>query len=138
WVVKDKRIGILGLAFKPGTDDIRFAPAVELIGRLLQEHAIIQAYDPQAMERMKPVFPGIRYCDDPHEVAENAEALMIVTEWPEFKALDWQRMRDTMLRPLILDGRNLLNGEEMVAMGFEYQGVGKAVNEALAQPHTAR
>jgi len=138
WVVKDKRIGILGLAFKPGTDDIRFAPAVELIGRLLQEHAIIQAYDPQAMERMKPLFPGIRYCDDPHEVAENAEALMIVTEWEEFKTLDWPRMRDTMLRPLILDGRNLLKGEEMVAMGFEYQGIGKAVNEALAQPHTAR
>ena len=138
WVVKDKRIGILGLAFKPGTDDIRFAPAVELIGRLLQERAVIQAYDPQAMERMKPVFPGIRYCDDPHEVAENAEAIMIVTEWPEFKTLDWQRMRDSMLRPLILDGRNLLKGEKMVAMGFEYQGVGKAVNEALAQPHTAR
>ncbi len=131
WVLKDKRIGILGLAFKPGTDDIRFAPAVELIGRLLQEHARIQVYDPQAMEKTKALLPMIHYCDDPHEVAEGAEALMIVTEWEEFKALDWQRMRDSMLRPLILDGRNLLKGAEMVAMGFEYQGVGKAMNEPL-------
>jgi len=131
WVLKDKRIGVLGLAFKPGTDDIRFAPATELIGRLLQERAHVQAHDPQAMERTRTVFPDIRYCDDPHQVAENAEALMIVTEWPEYKALDWQRIRDSMLRPLILDGRNLLDGEEMVTMGFEYQGIGKAVNEPL-------
>jgi UDPglucose 6-dehydrogenase len=131
WVLKDKRIGILGLAFKPGTDDIRFAPATELIGRLLQERAQVQAHDPQAMEKTKALFPSIRYCDDPHQVAENADALMIVTEWPAYKTLDWQRVRDSMLRPLILDGRNLLKGEEMVAMGFEYQGVGKAISEPV-------
>lgn len=131
WVLKEKRIGILGLAFKPGTDDIRFAPATDLIDRLLQERAHVQAHDPQAMEKTKALFPSIRYCDDPHEVAEDADALMIVTEWPEYKTLDWQRMKDSMLRPLILDGRNLLNGEEMVALGFEYQGIGKAANEAV-------
>ena len=129
WVLKDKRVGVLGLAFKPGTDDIRFAPATELIGRLLQERAQVQAHDPKAMEKTRALFPSIRCCDDPHEVAENADALMIVTEWEAYKTLDWQRIRDSMLRPLILDGRNLLNGEEMVAMGFEYQGVGKAVSE---------
>jgi len=131
WVLKDKRIGLLGLAFKPGTDDVRFAPATELIRRLLQEHAEIQVHDPQAMEKIKPLFPSIRYCADPHEVAENAEALMIVTEWDVFKNLDWRRIKHAMSRPLILDGRNLLNGNEMADMGFEYQGVGKPADEAL-------
>ncbi len=131
WTLKDKRIGILGLAFKPGTDDIRFAPATELIRKLLQEHARIQVHDPQAMERMKSVFPSLHYCADPHEAAENAEALMIVTEWPEFKNLDWERVKHSMLRPLILDGRNLLNGDVMAALGFEYQGVGKPMEEAV-------
>ena len=131
WILKDKRIGILGLAFKPGTDDIRFAPATDLIGKLLQEKAQIQAYDPQAMERTKALFPSIRYCEDPHEVAEGAEALMIVTEWEVFKTLDWARIASSMSRPLILDGRNLLNGREMVALGFEYEGIGKPMDEAL-------
>jgi UDPglucose 6-dehydrogenase len=131
WTLKDKHIGILGLAFKPETDDIRFAPAMELIGRLLLEHAQIQVYDPQAMEKAKALFPSIRYCDSPYEVAENAEALMIVTEWQVFRTLDWQRMERSMLRPLILDGRNLLNCEDMVALGFEYQGVGKVIDEAV-------
>ncbi len=131
WTLKDKRIGILGLAFKPGTDDIRFAPATELIRKLLQEHAHIQVHDPQAMERMKAVFPSLHYCADPHEAAEHAEALMIVTEWPEFKNLDWERIKHSMSRPLILDGRNLLNGDEMAALGFEYQGVGKPMEDAI-------
>jgi len=132
WILKDKRIGILGLAFKPGTDDIRFAPATELISKLLQEGAQLQVYDPQAMERTKALFPAVRYCSDPHEVAENAEALMIVTEWDDFRTLDWTRIRESMLRPLILDGRNLLNGREMLALGFEYQGIGKAGDEVAA------
>ncbi len=131
WTMKDKRIGILGLAFKPGTDDIRFAPALELIRKLLLEHARLQVHDPQAMERMKPIFPSLDYCADPYAAAENAEALMIVTEWPEFKKLDWERIKHSMLRPLILDGRNLLNGDEMAALGFEYQGVGKPMEEAV-------
>src|SRR5208337_4242723 len=139
WILKDKRIGILGLAFKPETDDIRFAPAIELIRRLLQEHAQVQAYDPQAMEKTKSLFPSIRYCTDPHEVAEGADALMIVTEWDAFKNLDWHRINQLMLRPLILDGRNLLNGDEMAALGFEYQGVGKPTDKAVgyAIPHLA-
>ncbi len=124
WTLKDKRIGVLGLSFKPNTDDIRFAPAMELLGRLLQEHAQVRVYDPQAMAKTRELFPAIHYGADPYEVAEGSEALMIVTEWDTFKELDWPRIRDLMQRPLVLDGRNLLNGKEMVAMGFEYQGVG--------------
>jgi UDPglucose 6-dehydrogenase len=125
WTLKDKRIGLLGLAFKPNTDDIRFAPAIELIGRLLQEHAEIRVYDPQAMARTQEVFPTIQYCADPYDVADGSEALVIVTEWSSFKELDWARIRGLMQRPLLLDGRNLLDRDEMVAMGFEYEGVGK-------------
>jgi len=132
WTLKDKRIGVLGLAFKPNTDDIRFAPAIELISRLLQEHAQIRVYDPQAMARTREVFPTIHYCADPYEVAEGSEALMIVTEWASFKELDWKRIRSLMLRPLVLDGRNLLNRDQMVALGFEYEGVGKPSLEASA------
>jgi len=125
WTLKDKRIGVLGLAFKPNTDDIRFAPAIELISRLRQEQAQIRVYDPQAMARTREVLPTIHYCADPYEVAEGSEALMIVTEWASFKELDWIRIRNLMLRPLVLDGRNLLNRDDMVALGFEYEGVGK-------------
>jgi UDPglucose 6-dehydrogenase len=124
WTLKDKRIGVLGLAFKPNTDDIRFAPAMALIGKLLQERVQIQAYDPQAMTKTKELFPSIHYCADPYELAEGCDALMIVTEWDSFKELDWRRIKSLMQRPLILDGRNLLNGDEMRALGFEYQGVG--------------
>lgn len=130
WTLKNKRIGILGLAFKPNTDDIRFAPAMELIGRLLREGAEVRVYDPEAMEKTKESFPSIHYCADPYEVADASEALMIVTEWDSFRQLDWQRMRTLMLRPLILDGRNLLDGNEMLSLGFEYHAVGMPTSEA--------
>lgn len=131
WTLKDKRIGILGLAFKPETDDIRFAPATELIHRLLQENVQVQVYDPQAMDKMKVLFPAIHYCESPYDVANNADAIMIVTEWKAFEALDWRRIEGSMCRPLILDGRNLLNGEQMMALGFEYQGIGKPAEEGV-------
>ena len=124
WTLKDKRIGILGLAFKPNTDDIRLAPAIEIIHRLLGEYAQVRVFDPQAMDKTKAVFPSIQYCSDPYELADNCDALMIVTEWDSFKELDWRRIKEVMLRPLVLDGRNLLNGDDMLAMGFEYQAVG--------------
>jgi UDPglucose 6-dehydrogenase len=124
WTLKNKRIGILGLAFKPHTDDIRFAPAIELIRRLLEERAELRVYDPQAMDKTRALFPAIKYGGDPYDVADGAEALMIVTEWPEFKSLDWRRISKLMQRPLILDGRNLLKCSEMERLGFEYYGVG--------------
>ncbi len=124
WTLKNKRIGILGLAFKPNTDDIRFAPALELISRLLQDHAEVSVYDPQAMDKTRALYPDIRYCDDAYYLADNAEALLVATEWPEFKSLDWSRVGRLMQRPLILDGRNLLDRHAMERLGFEYYGVG--------------
>ncbi len=125
WVMRDKRIGILGLAFKANTDDIRFAPAIELIKRLQAEGAKLCAYDPEAMPRTKAVFPSLRYAADAYETAKDADALMIVTEWDQFKNLDWQRIHDSMARPLLLDGRNLLDPAKMKAIGFEYHSMGR-------------
>jgi len=125
WVVKDKQIGVLGLAFKPNTDDIRFAPAIELIGRLLAEGARIRACDPEAMERTRAVLPQIGYSRDPYEVAKDADALLIVTEWAEFRELDWERVHRIMARPLVLDGRNLLEAARMKSLGFEYHSFGR-------------
>lgn len=129
WTLKDKHIGILGLAFKPGTDDIRFAPSIELIRRLIHEGAEIRAYDPEAMEKTKPLLPAIHYCKTAYQVADDADAVMIVTEWAQFRDLDWRGIEKAMARPLILDGRNLLDGEQMRALGFEYQGTGKPFEE---------
>jgi UDPglucose 6-dehydrogenase len=125
WVLKGKPIGVLGLAFKPHTDDIRFAPAIELIQQLQAEGAVIRAFDPEAMDKAKKVLPGIGFGTTAYEAAENAEALLIATEWPEFRALDWKRIHDSMARPLILDGRNLLSPPEMKSHGFEYYSVGR-------------
>jgi UDPglucose 6-dehydrogenase len=125
WVLKDKQIGILGLAFKPHTDDIRFAPAIEIMRRLLAEGAKICAYDPQAMEKTRADFPAVRYAADAYEPSRGADALLLVTEWPEFRALDWTRVRDSMARPLVLDGRNLLDPAAMRKLGFEYHSMGR-------------
>jgi UDPglucose 6-dehydrogenase len=125
WVLKGKKIGVLGLAFKANTDDIRFAPSIELINRLQQEGVQVSAYDPQAMEKVHGRFPELKCAKDAYEVAQDADALLIVTEWPEFRDLDWKRIHRSMARPLVLDGRNLLSPEEMSALGFEYQSVGR-------------
>jgi UDPglucose 6-dehydrogenase len=131
WTLKDKTIGVLGLAFKPDTDDIRFAPAMELIGKLLEQRARVRAFDPQAMVKTKALFPTICYCSDAYEVAREAEALMIATEWQVFQELDWLRIKSLMQRPLILDGRNLLDREHMMHLGFEYYGIGVPAVEPL-------
>jgi len=125
WVVKEKRIGVLGLAFKPNTDDIRFAPAIDLIAQLVAEGAVVRAYDPQAMEKARTVLPQIEYVKSAYDAPKNAEALLIATEWDEFRALDWPRVRDAMARPLVLDGRNLLSPRHMKALGFEYHSMGR-------------
>ena len=125
WVLKGKRIGLLGLAFKANTDDIRFAPSIELIKRLQQEGVHVRAYDPQAMDKTRAGFPELDCAQDAYEAAQGADALLIVTEWPEFRDLDWKRMHQAMVRPLVMDGRNLLSSEEMTALGFEYQSVGR-------------
>ncbi|MCL6481188.1 MAG: UDP-glucose/GDP-mannose dehydrogenase family protein [Firmicutes bacterium] len=125
WVLVEKQIGILGLAFKPNTDDIRFAPAIEIIRRLCAEGARIRAYDPQAMERTRALFPDLQFGADAYEVACDADALLIVTDWQEFLTLDWNRIRDRMARPLVIDGRNLLDPATMRNLGFEYYSMGR-------------
>jgi UDPglucose 6-dehydrogenase len=125
WVLRDKTIAFLGLAFKPQTDDIRFAPAMELIRRLRQEGCHIRAFDPQAMKKASGEIPEIHCCRDPYEAAEGAEALVLATEWPEFLDLDWARMQGVMARPFILDGRNFLPRSLVTALGFEYVGMGR-------------
>jgi UDPglucose 6-dehydrogenase len=125
WVVKGKRIAVLGLAFKPNTDDIRFAPAIDLIGHLLAEGARVSAYDPEAMEKARPVLPQVEFAASAEEAAKEAEALLIATEWPQFRQLNWERIRDAMARPLVLDGRNLLSAQEMKVRGFEYYSMGR-------------
>jgi UDPglucose 6-dehydrogenase len=125
WVMRDKHIGVLGLAFKANTDDIRFAPAIELIRRLLAEGSKVCAFDPEAMERTKAIYPNIQYAADAYGTAKDADALMLVTEWEQFKNLDWQRIHDSMARPLLLDGRNLLDPAKMKAIGFEYHSMGR-------------
>src|SRR4029077_20241612 len=98
-----------GRAFKANADDIRFAPSLEVIRRLLAEGAHVRAYDQEAMDKTSAVFPQVRYFREPYEVARDADALLILTEWPEFRSLDWRRIYEMMARPLVIDGRNLLD-----------------------------
>jgi UDPglucose 6-dehydrogenase len=125
WVLKGKKIALLGLAFKANTDDIRFAPAIEVLRRLIAEGAEVCACDPQAIERTRALFPDVKYEHDPYECVRGADAVLLVTEWPEFCALDWQRVAQLMARPLIIDGRNLLDPRKMRHLGFEYDSFGR-------------
>ena len=134
WVIKGKRIGVWGLAFKPNTDDIREAPAIRIIKLLQREGALVRAYDPKAMENAKAELQGVAFCRDPYEAAEGAEALILVTEWQEFKEVDLARVKALMKRPLLLDGRNLFERERMLALGFEYLGIG--IGGELRHPGT--
>jgi len=121
----EKVVGVLGLSFKPNTDDIREAPALEIIHLLENEGAIVQAYDPQAMENASQVFKRVIMCDNPYKVAEGADALVLATEWNEFKQIDLKRIYDLMRQPIIMDGRNLWDPEKVISIGFKYFGVGR-------------
>jgi UDPglucose 6-dehydrogenase len=125
WILRGKRIGLLGLAFKPDTDDIRQAPALHIARRLLEEGAEVQGYDPQAAAKAHQALPALTLCADPYAVAERAEALVLCTEWAAFRELDWPRVKAAMVRPLLLDGRNALDRDHLLALGFEYLGVGR-------------
>jgi len=125
WVIKQKTIGILGLSFKPNTDDIRFAPSVKIIHELQKEGANIKAYDPKAMDKVKEVIPDMTYCNGPYEVATDSDALVIVTEYEEFKSLDFLKIKSLMRHPLIIDGRNLCDKEKLIQFGFKYYGIGR-------------
>ena len=125
WVLKDKRIGVLGLAFKQNTDDVRMSPAIDLCQRLQKEGAILRVHDPKAMDKAKDVLKNVEYVEDMNEVAEGCDALVIATEWPDFKKLDLERARKALSHPILFDGRNLFDAAEVEKMGFIYKSVGR-------------
>ena len=125
WVLKGKKIALLGLAFKPNTDDIRFSPAIDAARRFLAEGAKLHAYDPQAMEKTRKLLPEISFAKNPYELVHDADAAIIATEWDEFQRLDWKRVHNEMARPLVIDARNVLNPAEMKSLGFEYYSFGR-------------
>ncbi|MCX7925063.1 MAG: UDP-glucose/GDP-mannose dehydrogenase family protein [Fimbriimonadales bacterium] len=120
-----RTIGLLGLAFKPNTDDIREARSLEVIRLLLHEGATVKAYDPVAMPRVQAIYPDLIYCRNAYEVAENADALALITEWNEFRQLNFERIRNAMRQPNLFDGRNLYDPQRMRKLGFYYYGVGR-------------
>lgn len=120
-----KVIAIWGLAFKPQTDDLREAVSLVLIKKLLDSNVKVQAFDPVAAENARKIYPDVKYESDPYKAVENADALLIVTEWPEFKELDLGKIKDLMRGNIILDGRNVFNPKQMKDQGFDYQGIGR-------------
>ena len=120
-----KTVAVLGLAFKPNTDDMREAPSLELVPALQAAGAAVRAYDPQAMETARPLLPGVTWCGDLYDAAAGADCAVLVTEWNEFRAVDLGRLRKVMAAPVLLDLRNVYKPAEMAAAGFAYRGIGK-------------
>ena len=128
WVLKDKTIGVLGLAFKQNTDDVRSSPAIELCQRLLKEGATLRVHDPKGMEKAKALLPAdnrVTYVDDMDAVAAGCDALVVATEWDEFKKLDLAKARKSLSHPIMFDGRNLFDPQEMEKLGWIYKSIGR-------------
>ena len=125
WVIRGKRVAVLGLAFKANTDDIRFAPALEVVRRLLQEGAEVHASDPEAITKSRALFPAVKYHEDPYDALKEADAALVCTEWKLFRDLDWERAGGLMTRRLVIDGRNLYSPKKMKEFGFEYYSFGR-------------
>jgi UDPglucose 6-dehydrogenase len=132
----DERIvGVLGIAFKPNTDDIRDAPALEIIRLFQNEGAHVRAYDPAARDNARAILRGVQFPESPAAVAEGAHALVVVTEWDEFRLLDWASIHRSMAEPLLIDGRNMFDPDRMAALGFVYRGIGLSAGRAPARAH---
>jgi UDPglucose 6-dehydrogenase len=134
WTLRGKRLGVLGLAFKGGTDDIRESPSLKIIGMLREAGASIYAFDPAARERAEQALPPdscLHYVDDAFAAAENSDALLILTDWPDFGRLDLPKLRYTLRYPIIIDGRNLYDPRQMQELGFTYLSMGRPA------PHTS-
>jgi len=129
WILKDKKIALLGLAFKPETDDIREAASIRIIRELLREGSTLRLYDPQAMNNMKEIFgpdpDRLEYCASAYEAVRGVNALLLITEWEEFRTLDLKKVKGLMANPIIVDGRNIFKPEEVRGLGFEYYSVGR-------------
>jgi UDPglucose 6-dehydrogenase len=133
WVIRGKKLAVWGLAFKPNTDDVRFAPSITLVKALTEQGATVQAYDPQANDKARVVLPGIEYCADAYEAAKGADAILIVTEWDEFRRIDWNRTLSLVEHPLIFDGRNMFSPDELSRQGFRYVSMGRPTVQPTRQ-----
>lgn len=125
WIVKGKTIAVLGVSFKPNTDDMRSAPSVDIINSLKEDGAKIRAYDPQAMKKAKALIKGVSFCKDAYDAARGSDAILIVTEWHEFEIMDLVRVKKIMKSPLIIDGRNIFDPAKMKKLGFKYISIGR-------------
>lgn len=126
WNLPKKTIGVLGLSFKPGTDDLRAAPSLEIIGMLRNEGVHVKVFDPVAMGKARDALgEGVKFCKDAYETAKDSDCLLVVTEWNEFKKLDFKRIKKLMRQPIIVDGRNIYDPKEMKKLGFKYVGIGR-------------
>jgi UDPglucose 6-dehydrogenase len=136
WTLRGKRLAVLGLAFKGGTDDVRESPALEMVRWLLEAGARVTAYDPAAAENAKKLLPetdDLRYAADAYEAAADADAVLILTDWPNFRTLDWARIKEQVRFPIVIDGRNLYPAEEMQKLGFSYFSVGRPVAHPIEE-----
>jgi UDPglucose 6-dehydrogenase len=122
---RGKSIAIWGLSFKPNTDDLRDAPAISVVRMLLNEGALVHAYDPVAMENARQILPNVVYCSNPYDAVQEADAVLLLTEWNEFKQLDMSHVRHLMRQPILLDGRNVYDPQQMKELGFIYRGMGR-------------
>ena len=130
WNMSGKVIAVWGLAFKPDTDDIRSAPSIDIINRLLAEGASIRAYDPVAMDNSRKEFAdsqNIEFCSDVYDAAKSADCIVLMTEWNEFKEVDWNKIKKEMVQPFLLDGRNIYDPKKLRDLGFTYEGIGRGV-----------
>ena len=124
--MRGKTIAVLGLTFKPNTDDMRESPSIPLITALQDMGAKVRAYDPTGMEQAKPLMANVAFCKDAYDCAQGASALVIVTEWEQFRALDFARLKTVMERPVLVDLRNIYRPDEVARHGFTYESVGRA------------
>ena len=125
WVLKGKTIGVLGLTFKQNTDDVRSSPAIDLCQRLMKEGATLRVHDPKGMDKARAILSDVTYVADMNAVAENCDALVVATEWDEFKQLDLERARKALTHPIMFDGRNLFDAAEMEKRGWIYKSIGR-------------
>jgi UDPglucose 6-dehydrogenase len=124
--LKDKKIGVLGLALKQNTDDVRSSPAIDLCQRLIKEGATLRVHDPKGMDKAKALLKeGVTYVDDMNDVAQGCDALVVATEWEEFKQLDLDLARKNLSHPIMFDGRNLFDPATMEKLGWIYKSVGR-------------
>ena len=132
-----KSVAVLGLTFKPNTDDMREAPSLEIVKTLQAAGASVRAYDPEGMEEAKGHLSNVEWCVGPYEAMADADVVTIVTEWNAFRALDFDRMKDLLKTPLLVDLRNIYNPDEMAAAGFDYHSVGRSPALGFSQAKRA-